>query len=159
MAVADPYYIRGFTSATAATADHCIAELWNPGTVTGRRIQVVEIGIFKAGAGAANDSIYIARTSARGTAGSTVTPTSANAGENDSSPPSGALLDLAAFSVQPTRQAAPYMYGWVAPAVAGAGIIIPFPRGIIVPSGTGLGIFIRAAAAWPTSEVTFVVED
>jgi hypothetical protein len=152
------YYVRGFTAATAATANHVIAELWNPGTVAGRRIELFEVGIFKAGAGTANDSIYLERTTARGTAGSTVTPDADNAGQADSTPPSGALLDLAAFTVQPTL-ATPGMYGWVAPAVAGAGIILPLPRGIVIPSGTGLAIVQRAATIWPTSEVTFVFED
>lgn len=154
----DPYYARGFTAATAATANHAIAELWNPGTLSGRRIKVVEVWIFKAGAGAANDSLYLCRTTARGTAGSTVTPDVDNAGEFDSAPPSGALLDLAAFTVQPTL-ATPGMLGWVAPAVAGAGIQIPLPRGIIIPAGGGLALVQRAATAWPTSEVAFVFED
>lgn len=152
------YYVRGFTAATAATANHVIAELWNPGTVAGRRIEVYEVAVFKAGAGVANDSIYLERTTARGTAGSTVTPDADNAGQADSTPPSGALLDLAAFTVQPTL-ATPGMYGWVAPAVAGAGIILPLPRGVVIPAGTGLAVVQRAATAWPTSEVTFVFED
>lgn len=150
------HYVRGFTAATAATANHAIASLWNPHA--SRRINVVEVGIFKAGAGAANDSIYIVRSTTRGTAGSTVTPDADNSSLADSTNPSGSLLDLAAFSVQPTL-ASPPMYGWVAPAVAGAGIIIPFPRGIIIPAGTGLVIAQRAATAWPTSEVSFVFED
>lgn len=119
---------------------------------------VVEFAIFKAGAGAASDSVKIERITARGTAGSTVTPDADNSGMADATSPAGALLDLAAYSVQPTR-AAPALYGWVAPAVAGAGIIIPFPRGIWVPPGTGLALTQRAATVWPTSEVTFVFED
>lgn len=154
----DPYYVRGFTAATAATANHCICEIWNPGTVTGRRITCVEGAVFKAGAGAANDSCYWIRTTAKGTPGSTITPTAVNAGENDSAPPSGFTLELAAFTVQPTL-AAIGMVGWVAPAVAGAGIWIPFPRGIVIPSGSGLALVQRAATAWPTSEVSVVVED
>jgi len=152
------YYVRGFTAATAATANHVIAELWNPGTLSGRRIEVVEVAIFKAGAGTANDSIFLERTTAKGTSGSTVTPDADNAGQADSTPPSGATLELAAFTVQPTL-ASPGMYGWVAPAVAGAGIIIPIPRVIVIPAGTGLAIVQRAATIWPTSEVSFVFED
>lgn len=154
----DTFYVRGFTAATAATATHVIAQLWNPGTLAGRRIKVVEVWIYKAGAGAANDSLYLNRTSARGTAGSTVTPDVDNSSEFDSAPPSGALLDLAAFTGQPTLSS-PGMIGWVAPAVAGAGISIPIPRGIIVPPSAGLAIVQRAATAWPTSEVTFIFED
>lgn len=152
------YYVRGFTAATAATANHVIAELWNPGTLSGRRIEVFEVAIFKAGAGTANDSLFLERTTAKGTSGSTVTPDADNAAQADSTPPSGATLELAAFSVQPTL-ATPGMYGWVAPALAGAGIIIPIPREIVIPAGTGIAIVQRAATIWPTSEVTFGFKD
>lgn len=150
------HYVRGFTAATAATANHAIASCWNPSGT--RRVKLVEVAIFKAGAGAANDSIYLERITARGTAGSTVTPDADNSSEADATSPAGVLLDLAAFTVQPTL-ASPGMYGWVAPAVAGAGIILPTPRGIWIPAGAGVAILQRAATAWPTSEVTFVFED
>lgn len=150
------HYVRGFTAATAATVNHAIATLWNPSG--SRRIKVVEVAIFKAGAGTANDSLYLNRITARGTAGSTVTPDADNSSEADSTSPAGMLLDLAAFTVQPTL-ASPGMYGWVAAAVAGAGIGIPVPRGIWIPPGAGLAILQRAATIWPTSEVSFVVED
>lgn len=150
------YSVRGFTAATAATADHCLAELWNPDSL--KRMKVFEIGLFKAGAGAANDSVYIVRTTARGTAGSTVTPDADNAWAGDDVPSSGALLDLAAFSVQPTR-ASPNLFGWVAAAVAASGFIWPVPRGIWIPPGTGLAICQRVATAWPTSEVYFAWEE
>lgn len=150
------HYVRGFTVATAATANHAIAQLWNPHAT--RRIRVVEIHIFKAGAGTANDSCYLERTTARGTAGSTVTPDADNSSEGDSTSPAGMLLDLAAFSGQPTL-ASPGMVGWVSPAVAGAGITWSIPRGITILPGTGLAILQRAATIWPTSEVSFQAED
>lgn len=150
------HYVRGFTAATAATGDHSICSLWNPHA--SRRIRIVEFAIFKAGAGAANDSARLVRITTRGTAGSTVTPDADNSSEGDSTSPAGALLDLAAFTVQPTL-ASPGMYGWVAPAVAGAGWQLPIPRGIVLLPGTGLAFVQRAATAWPTSEVTFVFED
>jgi hypothetical protein len=151
------HYVRGFTAATAATADHCIFEIWNPAAA--RAIIVWELGIFKAGAGAANDSIYLRRSSARGTAGSTVTPALGNSSDNRAAPATAFVVDLAAFTVQPTLVALPAMWGWVAPAVAGAGITYPIPRGIQVPGGTGLCVCQRAATAWPTSEVYAVVDD
>lgn len=150
------HYVRGFNAATAATANHALASLWNPHG--SRRIKVVEVHIFKAGAGAANDSIYLERITARGTAGSTVTPDADNSSEGDSTSPAGMLLDLAAFTVQPTL-ATPGMVGWVAPAVAGAGIIWTLPRGITLLPGTGIAILQRAATAWPTSEISFQAED
>lgn len=150
------YYVRGFTVATAATADHAIFGVWNPSST--RRIRLLEWAIFKAGAGTANDSGRWVRTTARGTAGSTVTPDADNAADGASVPPSGFLLDLSAYSVQPTK-ATPDMIGWVAPAVAGAGIDLPVPRGIWIPAGTGLVYYQRAATIWPTSEVWVCVED
>lgn len=152
------YYGRGFTAATAATADHVITALWNPHA--GRRIKVVEFALFKAGAGAANDSFYFRRTTTQGTPGSSVTPGAPNSAENDAAPDSGAIIGLASYAAsQPTLAALPGMYGWVAPAVAGAGIILPFPRGITIGPGAGLAVLQRAATAWPTSEVTWVFED
>lgn len=149
------FSVRGFTAATAATADHSLAELWNNNTT--KAIKVLEVGVSKAGgAGAAGDSLYICRTTARGTAGSTVTPDADNSWELAGS--TSTLLDLAAFSVQPTK-AAPNMWGWTAAAVAGAGIIWPTPRGIWIPQSGGLAIVQRAATAWPTSEVYFVYEE
>src|SRR5262245_20079851 len=150
------YSARGFTAATAATADHALAVLWNPSG--SKRIRVVEVGLFKAGAGTANDSVYLARRTTRGTTGSTVTPDADNAWEGDATPDSGALLDLAAFSAQGT-QSTPFLWGFVAAAAAGSGLIWPCPRGIIVPAGTGLAIAQRAATAWPTSEVYFSWEE
>ena len=46
------YSARALTAATAATADHAIIQLWNPDSL--KRIMVVEMGLFKAGAGTAN---------------------------------------------------------------------------------------------------------
>jgi len=150
------YSARGFTAATAATADHIIANLHDPDDAD--TITVLEIGCFKSGAGAAADSIYVCRTTDRGTAGSTVTPDADNAWGNQVIPPSGALLDLAAFTVQPTR-GTPGMFGWVAANVAASGFVWPCPRGIKIPPGDGLCIAQRAATAWPGSEVYFVWEE
>jgi hypothetical protein len=150
------YSVRGVTAATATTADVAIASLWNPDSTDS--ITVYEIGIFKTGAGAAGDSFYVERITTRGTAGSTVTPDADNAWGNLVAPPSGALLDLASYSVQPTSSTPP-LFGFVAAAVAGSGIIWPTPRGIKIPPGAGLSIAQRVATAWPASEVYFVWEE
>lgn len=150
------YAVRGFTAATAATADVAICSLWNPDSTDS--MTVLEMGLFKAGAGASTDSLYVERITARGTAGSTVTPDGDNAWGNLVTPPSGALLDLASYSGQPTSSTPP-MFGWVAANVAGAGFQWPTPRGIKIPPGAGVSMAIRVAAAWPTSEVYFVWEE
>ena len=69
-------------------------------------------------------------------------------------PPSGALLDLATYTVQPTFKT-DGLLGWVLAAVAASGIIVPVPRGIEVPPGAGLSIVTAAAVAIPASEVWF----
>lgn len=145
------YAVRGRTAATAATAGHAIAQLWNAHTT--KRIAVTEVVVFKAGAGTANDAIQLQRTTIRGTAGSTVTPDIDNNYDADLAPPSGPLLDLAAFTGQPTL-ATPGLKGWVAAAVAASGIVFPIPREIVIPAGTGLAIIQVAATAWPASEVS-----
>lgn len=150
------YSARGVTAATAATIDHAVAALWNPDTA--KRIKLLELGLFKAGAGAANDGLYLTRITARGTPGSTITPDADNAWSGDDVPSSGALVDLAAYSVQPTR-ATPPLWGWIAAAVAASGVIWPTPRGIWIPPGTGLALCQRTATAWPISEVYFCWEE
>ena len=149
---------RGLTTATAATADHAIAQLWNPDTA--KRIKVLEIGLFKTAAGTAADSVYLVRSTARGSGpANTVTPDADNAWDGDDIPSSGALLDQGAFATTQPTKASPNLWGWAASAVAGAGIIWPTPRGLWIPPATGLVIAQRAATAWPISEVYWVWEE
>src|ERR1043165_9659699 len=96
------YSVRGRTAATAGTADHAICAFWNPHST--QRIKVIGFRCFKTAAGAAGDAFRFARTSTRGTAGSTVTPDIDNHSEQAVAPVSGVLLDLAAFTGQPTLQ-------------------------------------------------------
>ena len=147
---------RGLTVATAATADHAIAALWNPDSL--KRITLFEVGLFKTAVGTAADSLYLARITTKGTPGSTVTPDADNAWNGDDVPASGAVLDLAAYSVQPTK-GTPSLFGWVAAAVAASGFVWPTPRGISIPPGTGLALCQRAATIWPISEVYFAWEE
>jgi len=150
------YSVRAFTAVTVATVDHAIVQLWNPDAT--KRIKVLEVGMFKAGAGTANDSMYLARTSTIGTSATTVTPDADNAWAGDKAPSSAAVLKVAAFSVQPTLLTPP-LWGWVSSAAAGAGVIWPTPRGIEIPPGAGLAMVQRQATIWPTSEVYYVFED
>src|SRR6266542_6986339 len=149
------YSVRGRSAATALTADHAICGLWNPHAT--QRIKVVSFAAFKqGGAGATGDAFRLRRTTARGTAGSTVTPTIANHDKRAVAPSSGVLLDLAAYSVQPTLDGTVDLgLGWTAPGVAGAGIVIPFPGGIEIGPGAGIVVIQVAATIWPTTEVTF----
>lgn len=149
------FSVTGKNAATAATIDHAIAQLWNPST--SKRLWVREIHIFKQAVGAA-DEPTLRRSTARGTAGSTVTPTSVNEREQIANPPSGFLLDLAAFTVQPTL-AASALESCVIPAAIGAGIMWAWSEPWEIPAGQGLVITTGIALAFPVSRITFRVED
>lgn len=148
--------VRGVTAATVGTIDHCAFSIWNPSAT--KRIEFIEFGVFVTTAPVAGAGLHMRRITARGTPGSTATPTLENALERDAVPDSGFLLDLAAFSVQPTLAAVPSMMGWTPAASVGAGIVIPV-RDLIIPPGTGVAFLNRAASIFPISEVYVVVVD
>ena len=66
---------------------------------------------------------------------------------------------LAAFTGQPTLVTGDLSPAWVFAAVAASGVVLPIPRGIEIPPGTGLCFCNRAAIAFPTSEIAIVVEE
>lgn len=145
------YVVQGKTAATAATIDHAIAALWNPHASI--RLKVAAIHVFKQGAGAADEPV-IRRSTTRGTAGSTITPTNVNDFERVTAPPSGALLDLAAFSAQPTLEALG-LHGAVIASAVGSGLMWVFSEPLEVPAGNGLVLTTGVALAYPVSRVTF----
>ena len=149
------FYVRGVSAATVGTVDHALANLWNPSPT--KRIKVYEVALFATTAAASGDGYWIQRTSARNTAGSTVTPDADNSSAGDATPDSGALLDLAAFSVQPTLRT-PQLWGWSVPIIPAAGFIWQ-TRGITIPAGGGLAITQRVGSIAPVAEITFVFED
>lgn len=152
------YRTNGLTAATAGTDAHAIAQIWNPSST--KRIEIVELGICATTAPAAGAGFVLRRSTARGTPGSTVTPNAEAADSRDAAPDSGFLLDLAAFSVQPTLAAGELGPAWMLAPVAGSGLIYPVGgRGLTVPPGTGVCLVNRAAVITPISEVFFVVDD
>lgn len=152
------YRVGGRTVATAATISTVAAQLWNPSSTV--PLWVREVHIASTTAGVSN--IAMQRSTARGTAGSTVTPDIDNDVEKALAAPSVAVLELATFSAQPTL-AAPDMERWNLPAVVGAGAMFVFgarsqgaPK---VPPGNGFCIYTPVAVALPASDVTFVWEE
>lgn len=146
------YTVRGRNAATAATADHAVWQLWNPHAT--QRIKLIQWAIFaQSAAPAAGWSGRLKRTTAIGTAGSTVTPDIDNHSERAIAPPSGALLHLAAFTVQPTLDASELGLGFTFAAVQASGIVAPIPGGLIIPPGTGIA-FVQIPA---TASVVFEV--
>ena len=149
------YVVRGRGAATAATINHAIFQIWNPHAT--QRIKLIQWSIFKETVGTVADGLRFQRSTARGTAGSTVTPDIDNHSERAIAPPSGFLLDLAAFSVQPTLDASELGQGWVAAAFAAAGGVFAIPGGIVIPPGTGIVATQSKATIWPISEISATV--
>jgi hypothetical protein len=155
--------ISGRSAATAGTANHVLAQLWNPSSAV--RMIVYEVWLCANAAPTAGTALYLVRSSARGTAGSSITSTIDNDNERLLIPPSGAILDFAAFSVQPTlspaagTNTAGMFATWDFAAVVGSGIIAPFPRGIIIPAGFGLCLAQKTGVIFPVSDIGFVWEE
>lgn len=153
------YYVRGVNAgqSTAAT-DQVLAALWNPHA--SRRIRVVEASLFWPDFDVAGAGMYISRTTTRGTPGSTVTPDADNADDGATSPPSGALLDLSVFTVQPTLATPPVAIGGPVHTGNGSGFLAEFPRGFWLPPSQGIAIVWRTAGTMSgLAEVSYVFED
>jgi hypothetical protein len=147
--------IGGRGLATAATANHVLAQLWNPSST--RSVFVTGISLAQTAAVVSNSSVR--RSSARGaTPTSTVTPTIANDYERKIIPPTVAVLELATFGTQPTLDG-PELFKWNEPAAIGSGFMIPFEtkdvQGIQVLPGAGLTISTPVAVIHQVADVTF----
>jgi len=153
--MANRYAVAGRTVATAATANHVAAQLWNPHAT--KSIYVREVWAFVTTAASAN--FGLSRSSARGaTPTATVTPDADNAFDRRAVPPSAAVLETATFGTQPTL-AGPNMAQAISAAVIGAGWVFGFPEAIEVPAGTGLCVTTTIAAAFPASDITFAWDE
>jgi hypothetical protein len=140
--------------ATAATADNVGAELWNPhGT---RSLYVKQIIVFLTAASACN--LGVARSSAKGTSTSTVTPDADSAYNRRAVPATGCTLELD-FSAEPTL-ATPYLQRATLAAIVGGGMVFAFGGlGLEVPAGTGIVVATPVAVALPVVDVTFIGDD
>lgn len=149
------YVVGGRTNATAATANHVAAQLWNPSTTM--PIYVKQIWCVTTAATAAN--IGINRSTARGaTPTATVTPDIDNDIENYVAPTSASVLELATFGTQPTL-ATPAMHRWNIAGVVGAGMIFAFDPYVKVGPGNGICLYTPIAAVFPACDVTFIWEE
>ncbi len=149
------YRVAGKTVATAATINHAVAGIWNPHATD--RVRVTELKVCITTATAVEPTIF--RNTARGTAGSTVTPAIAQSDGRDVAPVSGFLLDLSAYTVQPTLDGAVALEKWWLPAAIGAGVMWVFSDPIVVGPGAGIVIVTGTAVAFPVSAVSIVAED
>ncbi|HYT45042.1 MAG TPA: hypothetical protein VEP90_22130, partial [Methylomirabilota bacterium] len=105
---------------------------------------------------AAGFGVRLRRITARGTAGSTVTPGISNDSKRGAAPVSGYLLDLAAFTVQPTLDTVDMGIGFTFSAVQGSGLVYPIPGGIEIGPGAGLACIQVPATASVTFDISTV---
>jgi hypothetical protein len=154
------FSVRGFSATSANVANGALGGFWNPDSV--QRVKVLEVSVFQAALTGVVSKKYLVRTTTRGTAGSTITPDADNAWEEEDIPASGALLDLAAYSVEPTL-ASPPMFGMCLVGAsslgAGFGYVWLMPSGLWLPPGTGLAICDQIGANGPTSEIYVAWEE
>jgi hypothetical protein len=149
----------GKTAATVATIDHAVCGIWNPHATKGVFIKTIEAFILAATA----CEPALRRGSARGTPGSSVTVAREHDEMYGAAPQSGLILDLAAYTVQPTllgttvgNKLGSTNFG----AVIGAGIMWEFrDPGIFIPAGAGLFVVTVTAVAFPASDVNVRFDD
>lgn len=148
MAALRAFFVGGRSANTAATANHAAACLWNAGTTV---VWVKQIVCTKTVATA--DNHCLRRATARGTAGSTVTPTSVFEARQNAAP-SGVVLDLAAYSVQPTLAAGELKRDNL-PATVGASWTWVFDEPIAIAPGAGLAVVTPVAVILQASDFSF----
>lgn len=96
------YSVRGVGTYTGVVP-HAAFGLWNP---HGSQLVKVKRIVLSEQSGASIGALSgFRRSSARGTPASTVTPDVSNDGKRGAAPPSGLLLDLGSYSVEPTLDA------------------------------------------------------
>ena len=145
------YAVAGRSGTTAATSGHSICSLWNP--AGGEAISVWQVHYhFLSG----NNVLSLCRTTTKGTPATTVTPDADNDFGRRAAPSSAPVLDLGAYSVQPTKVASDNLRCGSAGAI-GANFSWALTVPITVPPGTGLAINQTSAVA-QGGEVAFLWE-
>lgn len=141
--------LSGRTAATAATIGNSAFGLWNPHSTM--RIKLTELSICMTTAPNAANGLAMRRTSARGTASTTVTPVIYNDVQQMAVSVSVSVLDLA-YSGQPTLQTSPGLWQWSYAAVANSGSMSPFD--VVIPPGTGIALVNLSAQITPVADVS-----
>jgi hypothetical protein len=150
------YGVGGRNNATAATINHCIGALFNP---HGTKSIYVILFTWASISGAASTTRYVQRITARGTPGVTVTPDIDNDYDALLAPISGAVLDLAAYSVQPTLAPPDFFRPKMTIDTPGNIEELYFgEQGLLLPAGTGIGLFQGAGTA-VVGDLSFVWDE
>lgn len=146
------YSVGGRCAALPAVTQSPLGVLWNPHAT--KDIYVVSLSCFRSTLGAASQYIWL-RTTTRGTPGSTVTPDIDNDVERLLAPISGAVLDLAAYTVEPTKVGDPASHQIVPSTAIGDGQELFFNSPIRVPAGTGLATVQAGATGGRICDIAF----
>lgn len=141
-------------AATAAAANECIFNFWNPDSVRSLWVWEVSYQISTQVAGAL-DPHRLCRTSTAGTTpGATVTPDLDNDHQREVTPDTGALLHLADFTTEPTL---------VLPEISNVSFPTQnntqaktwlFPEGLRIPPGSGLALATTGAVASRVADIS-----
>jgi hypothetical protein len=149
------YNLAGRSANTAATANHCAAQVWNPSTT--RPMWVTAIALSQRAATVSN--IAVKRSSARGaTPATSVTSAASNDLDGDAAPPTVCVAEFGAFGTQPTLTGN-VLFQWNNPASIGSGFIVPFANpnrhGLKIGPASGLCIYTPDAVILQASDITF----
>jgi len=149
-------YVLVGNAAQPAVSSDPVAQVWNPHST--HRCRLVRLAVAADGVGTSGNfsSILFRRSTARGTAGSTVTPDIDHHSERAIAPPSGVVLDLAAFSVLPTMGSSIGPGAIISRFAGGTGLI--FALGVVVPPGTGL-VLESGGNGMPACRITVEAEE
>ncbi len=154
------YSVRGLSAGSALVANSAVAALWNPSATA--VVKVVYFSLFVQASLLGVATVVLNRISARGVAGSTITPVIQNDSKRGAAPPSGFLLDLGVYTTEPTLDGVPLGIGWPNNAsLPGLGVTSVIPGGLWLPPGRGVAIINPdgATIAWTSSEVEFTVSE
>lgn len=148
------YAAAARTGATATTIDHCAGALWNP-----HATKSIEVVLFTMSRTAAANNWYVQRITAKGTPGSTVTPSIENDLDRLLAPISGAVIDLAPYSVQPTKASPDFFRPMIGQNNPGVTQELWFEGGLILPAGTGMGLFAGVAGTANVFDLSFMWDE
>jgi hypothetical protein len=152
------YMVSGRSIATAATANHCAAQLWNPSGT--KSIYVNAISWFHT-VGTVDNSMLSISTARGATPNNTATPDADNDLSQEVTPDTAFVLEMGTFGTQPTL-ATPALCRIPFGAAIGAGVILPFGEGrdgLRVKPGNGLCIATPVAVILQPLDVTVWVSD
>jgi hypothetical protein len=150
------YTVRARVPSSTISVGDAISVLWNPHAT--QRITLVECAVWDPTSGTVIETVLIRRMTTRGTPGSTITPGVQHHSRRAIAPPSGALLDMAGYSVEPTPDSITTIenFAWSLIGTGGGGMRVDL--NLVIPPGDGVGLVASDAAVRPF-EVEFVWYD